>query len=258
MTPTQPASLTPTPSAGRTTPFNLRAYGRVIALLYLLIAGVAGFTHFYLPSRFIVPGDAQATAANLLASPALYRVGSVGGELIILLSELVLTVMLFMLFRHVNRTVALVATVARLIMTGIHGLNLLNTFFALTLLTGDTPFGVAASGERLASGMLFLEAHQYGFSLGTAFLSLHALALGYLIYTCGFLPRLLGVLFVLAGLGYLADSLALLLTSQYAVTPVFIALPIAVAEVSFPLWLLIKGADLPRWRAHLRPEVAPV
>ncbi|OLV15327.1 DUF4386 domain-containing protein [Deinococcus marmoris] len=250
MTLTQPTSSA-LPSAGRDTPLNLKVYGRVIALLYLLIAGVAGFTHFYLPSRLIVPGDAQATAANLLASPALYRVGSMGGELIILLSEVVLTVMLFMLFRHVNKTVALIATVARLIMTGIHGLNLLNSFFALTLLTGNMSVGAVASGERLALGMLFLDAHRYGFAIGTAFLSLHALALAYLIYTCGFLPRVLGVLFVLAGLGYLIDSAALLLTAQYVSTPPFIALPIAIAEVAFPLWLLVKGVDVPRWRVRL-------
>ena len=91
--------------------------------------------------------------------------------------------------------------------------------------------------------MVFLDAHSYGFTIGIAILTLHVFLLGYLIYKSGYLPKVLGILFLAAGVGYLIDSFALLLSPSYETTPVYLALPIAVAELAFPLWLLIKGGQ---------------
>ena len=68
----------------------------------------------------------------------LFRVGLVGGELIILLSEIVLTVLLYELLKPVNKTLSLLAAVSRLAMTIIHGLNLLNYYFVLQLVDGGS------------------------------------------------------------------------------------------------------------------------
>ena len=56
-----------------------------------------------------------------------------------------------------------------------------------------------------------------------------------------------GLLFLIAGVGYLFDSTAILLVANYT-TPDFLTLPIAAAEIAFPLWLLIKGVDAARWQ----------
>ena len=48
-------------------------------------------------------------------------------------------------------------------------------------------------------------------------------------------------------LGYLSDGFATLLSASYETTPVFLALPIGIAEIAFPLWLLIKGVNVERW-----------
>jgi len=71
--------------------------------------------------------------------------------------------------------------------------------------------------------------------------------LGYLIYKSGFFPKVLGILFIAAGVGYLIDSFALLLSSTYETTPTIIAVLIAVGEIAFPLWLLIKGVNVEKW-----------
>src|SRR5688572_23749835 len=94
-----------------------QVYARIAAVLYLIITAAAIIAHFYVPSQLIVPGDAAATASNIMASGSLFRVGAVGSELVILLSEIVLSVLLYVLLRPVSKTLALVATVARLAMT---------------------------------------------------------------------------------------------------------------------------------------------
>ena len=226
---------------------SIQRTARLAGALYLIITAAAIVAHFYVPSHIIVPGDAAATAGNIMSNTTLFRVGGIGSELIILLSEIVLSVVLYVLFRPVHKTLSLLAAVSRLAMTTIHGINLINYFFVILLLSGTSYLAGFEADQLNALVMLFLDAHSYGFTIGIAFLTLHVFILGYLIYRSGYFPRILGILFVVAGLGYLIDSFALLLSSTYGTTPAFLALPIALAEVAFPLWLLIKGVNREQW-----------
>jgi hypothetical protein len=222
-------------------------YARIAGFLYVLIAVASIPAHFYVPSQLIVPGDATATAARIMASESFYRIGAVGSELVILLSEIVLSVLLYILLRPVSKTLSLVAAVARLAMTTIHGINLLNYFFVLLLFSGADYLAVFQVDQLHALALLFLDAHSYGFTIGIVFLSLHVFVLGYLIFKSGYFPRILGILFLVAAFGYLIDSSALLLFTSYETTPGFLALPIAIAEIAFPLWLLVKGVNVKEW-----------
>jgi hypothetical protein len=232
----------------RTAETSPLVYARVAGVLYLLITIVAIVAHFYVPSNIIVPGDAAATAGNVTASESLLRVGSIGGELVILLSEIVLSVLLYVLLEPVSRLLSLVAAVSRLAMTAIHGINLINYLFALQLVSGAGYLAVFDTSQLQSLVMLFLDAHSLGFTIGIAFLTVHVFLLGYLIFRSGYLPKVLGILFLVAGLGYLVDSFAQLLSSSYQTTPAVITLVIAVAELAFPLWLLVKGVNVERWQ----------
>jgi Domain of unknown function (DUF4386) len=227
---------------------SIQKTARFAGILYLIITVAATVAHFYVPSIIIVPGDATATANNILANETLFRIGGVGSELIVLLSEIILSVVLYVLLKPVNKTLSMLAAVSRLAMTTIHGLNLINYFFVLLLLGGVGYSTVFEPDQLHALVMLFLDAHSYGFTIGIAFLTLHVFILGYLIFKSGYFPKILGVLFVAAAFGYMIDSFALLLSTSYETTPVFLALPIAISEIAFPLWLLIKGVNIDQWK----------
>ena len=132
-------------------------------------------------------------------------------------------------------------------MTTIHGINLINYFFAMLLVSGAGYLSVFSAEQAQSLAMLFLDAHGYGFTIGIAFLTIHVFVLGYLIFKSGYFPKVLGVLFIAAGVGYLVDSFALLLSPAYETTPGIIAATIAIAEIAFPLWLLIKGVNKEGW-----------
>lgn len=223
-------------------------YARIAGVLYLIITVAAILAHFVIPEQFIIPGDAAATAANIAANETAFRLGAVGSELIILLSEIVLAVVLFELLKPVNKTLSLIAAVSRLAMSTIHGLNLLNYYFVLQLVNGADSLTAFAPEQVNTLMTLFLDAHTTGFTIGIAFLVLHVLILGYLIVQSGYFPKALGYLFLAAGVGYLVDTVGLLLVSSYTTTPALIALVIAVAEIAFPLWLLVKGVNMDRWQ----------
>ena len=224
------------------------AYARIAGILYLVITVAAIFAHMVIPGQLLVPGDAAATAVNITNSESLFRFGLVGLELIVLLSEIVLSVVLYVLLKPVNKTLSLIAAVSRLAMTTIHGLNLLNYYFVLQLLIG-ADFLTAFSPEQVnALVTLFLDAHSIGFTIGIAFLVPHVLILGYLIVQSGYFPKVLGFLFIAAGIGYLFDAIGLLLVPSYTTTPGLIAMVIAAAEIAFPIWLLVKGVNMAGWQ----------
>jgi hypothetical protein len=219
---------------------------RFAGLLYLVLTVAAIVAHFYVPSQLLIPGDAAATAANIQASGALFRVG-IASEVIILLIEVGLSIVLYLLFKPVNKTLSLLAAVFRLVMTVVHAVNLLNSFFVLLVLGGADYMAVFEADQLHALALLFLDAHSYGFTIGILFFGVHVCMLGYLIFTSGYFPRAIGALYMLAGCCYLIDSPSLLLVPGYEATPALFALLIAIAEIAFPLWLLIRGVNGEQW-----------
>jgi hypothetical protein len=230
---------------------------RFAGVLYLVITVAAVIAHFYVPSQIIVPDDAASTINNIMDSGALFRIGGIGSELVVLLSEVVLSIVLYVLLKPVSKTLSLMAAVSRLAMTTIHGINLINYFFVL-LLVGGSSQGAFDQVQMQALVTLFLDAHSYGFTIGIAFLVLHVFVLAYLIFRSGYFPRILGILFMIAGAGYLIDTLGHLLTTGYQTGRVFIAIPIALAEIAFPLWLLIKGVNPEQWQKRAPETVSGV
>lgn len=224
------------------------AYARLAGVLYLIITVAAIVAHMVVPGQFIVPGDAAATVANIAADDVMFRIGVVGGELVVLVSEVALSVLLYVLLKPVSKTLALAAAAYRLVMTAIHGLNLLNYFFVLQLATGADTLSGMGQEQVNALVSLFLDAHSVGFTLGIAILVPHVLILGILIYMSGYFPKVLGILFMAAGVGYLLDATGLLFVPGYTTTPGLIALVIAVAEIAFPVWLLVKGVNMDGWQ----------
>src|ERR671929_842482 len=136
-----------------------------------------------------------------------------------------------------------------LAMAAILGLNMLNMFTALQLLTGAEYTAAFDTGQRQALAFIFLNAHSFGYALGMVFFGLHLAVLGYLVYWSGFLPRILGIMMVVSALGYLADSFTGFLVPQYADTlAVLVVATALIGELPLTLWLLIRGVNVTRWR----------
>jgi hypothetical protein len=224
---------------------SIQRTARIAAVLILIMAAIAPFSMLYIPSVIIVPGDAAATAHNITSSEGLFRLGLVGDAVIFLL-EVVITVLLYVLLKPVNQTLSLVAASARLSMTVTQGINLLNQFIVLLLLSGATYLTVFAPEQLQALALLFLNAHATVILIWGLFFGLHLLVSGYLVYKSGYLSRIPGLLLIIAGLCYLIQSFGTMLLPQQAALFASIG-AISFVEVAFPLWLLIKGVDREKW-----------
>ena len=227
----------------RITDTSQRNTARIAGFLYLLIVLCALFSMMYVPSKLIVWRDAATTAKNIMASELLFRFGIVGDS-VVFVSEIALTVLLYILLKPVNKTLALVSAFSRLAMAVIQGINLLNLFFVLFLLSGAAYLTVFNADQLHALVMLFLNAHENGVYVWGVFFGFHLMVLGYLVFKSGFFPRMPGVLMMIGSLGYLMESYSNFLSVNNeaisTITSFFLATSV-IGEFSFMFWLLLKG-----------------
>ena len=228
---------------------SIQMTARIAAILTLIIVVLAPFSMLYIPTTLIVPGDAATTAGNIMASQGLFRAGMVSDSIVFLI-EIVLTVLLYVLIKPVNKTLSLAAAFSRLAMTVIQGINLLNHFIVLLLLSGAGYLAVFAPDQLQARVLLFLNAHEVVGLIWGLFFGLHLLVFGYLVYKSGYFPKFLGILLLIVALCYLTQDFGNMLFPQYKALFTSIG-SLAFLEIAFPLWLLIKGVNVAEWEKRV-------
>ena len=224
---------------------------RATGLLYLVVAILGMFAGTV--STTLVAGDAAATADNVLASLALVR-ESLVAWIIVLFADVAVAITFFVLLKPISLTLSLLAAAFRVVYAAIQGINLLNLFNALFLLTNAGYGAGFGPGQVNALALFSLAAFGTGFRIGLVFFGAHLIALGYLLVASRYLPRVISSLVVAAGIGYLADSLGRLLVPDYSAIATAVLLTPAVAgEVGLTVWLLVRGVQIRR-PAALRHE----
>lgn len=129
----------------------------------------------------------------------------------------------------------------------VHAVNLINFIFPLVLLNGGDYLTTFTPDQLNSLALLFTNAHYYGVLVSEAFFAVSLLLLGYLTYKSELFPGILGILLAIAGLFYVLDSFGIFLMPQHQafIANVMIA-PAIIGELSFTLWLLIKGIRTPQ------------
>jgi hypothetical protein len=212
------------------------------------MAPIAPFGLIYVPSRLIVPGDATATADRVRASEFLLRIG-IGSEVFHQAVAIFLVLALYRLFKAVNeRHAVLMVILGALVSVPIVFLNVLNEIAALVLVSGADFLSVFERPQLDALAYLFLRLHDHGLIVASIFWGLWLFPLGMLVIRSGFIPRLLGVLMMMAGAAYLASSSTSLVLPRYADVVGQLAMVLYFGELPFVFWLLIRGM-------RLRPSV---
>jgi hypothetical protein len=221
-----------------------------VGALYLLIFFIGPFAFFLGRTSVFVPGDPTATVDNLMASESMFRLGMVA-ETVIVFVEIVVSALLYVLFRPVSRPLSLAAAFARFAQSILQAVNLFTAVPALLLLGGAGYLSVFEPDHLRALVLLFFDANAFMIIVWGLIFGFHLLLLGYLVYRSGFLPRILGILLIIGAVGYLAQSYGHFLVPQYddILSTVVIALSIP-GELAFTVWLLWKGVDVEKWKAR--------
>lgn len=220
---------------------GIAGYGYLI----IIISGI--FAEFFMRSPLIVHGNAAAISANIMVSEGMFRIG-IAADMVMLISDVVVALALYVLLRPVNRGLALMAAFFRLVHAAVYGTNLLNLFFVLQLAGGSAYLSAFSTDQINALVMVFLNGHSTGYLIGLVFFGIHCFILGYLVIRSGFIPAVLGVFLIIAGAGYLIDSYANFLFPGYenykTVFQLVVFIPAFIGELSFCIWLIIKGTRM--------------
>src|SRR3989475_4493651 len=222
-------------------------YARIGGVLYLIIIVVGLLCEAFVRRRLSVAGNAAATAANVMSHESLWRF-HIAAEIFLLICAVALLLILFVLLRPVSRDLALLAVFFNLVSIGIEAATTMYLLEALFPL-GNAGYLKAFTPEQLyAMATLSLKSHGYGFGVSLLFFACFCLIVGYLIFRSGYLPKTIGVLMQIAGVCYLTNSFALILSAAVAnrLFPA-ILVPALIGEVSLCLWLLVKGVNVEKW-----------
>ena len=221
---------------------------RIGGVLYLIIIVIGLFGEAGIRDRIVVSGDAAATAANISSMEALWRFG-IAAECFLLICTVALIPIFYVLLRPVSQELALAAVFFNLATVAVEAdaaLDLAAAMFPL----GTAGYLKAFTPDQLyAMATIAIRSHSYGFGVALIFFGCECVLLGYLIFKSGYLPKTVGILMHIAGLCYLINSFALILSPHLAnrLFPA-ILLPAFVGETSFCLWLLVKGVNEEQWR----------
>jgi hypothetical protein len=193
-------------------------------------------------------GDPGTLTANVLASASKIRLTF----LLFFLGKICylgVTVLLYQLLKPVNKSVALFGAFCGLAGLLRGGGGHFNVLTALSLLE-ESRRAVAPVAGQLADSAKLLLATVPGFSGEDVYFGFQILSVGYLITRSRFVPRAIGVLLVLGGVGFLITSVTNFVSPALGDRLAPVLLPIVLlGEGSLALWLLVKGVDVERWRS---------
>jgi hypothetical protein len=220
-----------------------RLKARITGVLYLLTILTGIFAQGFVSGRLVVDGDAAATATNILTHRSLYELGFTV-YLIEMACQIAITVLFYELLKPAGRSVSLLAAFLGLAGCTIKTVSRLFYIAPLLVLGGSHYLNVFNPEQLQALALLFLKVNDHGAAIALAFFGFYALLTGYLIVRSTFLPRILGVLSVSGGLGWLTFLYPPL---GYRLFPYLAAFGLLGAG-SLIVWLLVFGMNEQRWK----------
>lgn len=212
-----------------------------LAGLLLLLGGITTpFSLIYLPTKLIVAGDATATANNVRALETVLRT-AITCDLIGVILFTLGVLSLYRLLRDVDHQQAVYMVVLWVVTVPITFINELNRIGALILVSGASFLSAFTPGQTDALAMLLLKLFGQGIIVNQIFWGLWLVPYGILVYKSRFIPRVLGVPLIIAGIAYVSASVTELLSPHYARLVTGWLLLLGIGEAPILIWLLVKG-----------------
>ena len=225
---------------------NPNKTARIAGGIYL-IPWILSLVAMMLRQNLIVSGDAVTTANNIMASKSIFSL-SIIMDLVVQVVFIFLVLLLYKLFKPVNKKQAVLMVVLFLVSVPLAMLNTLNLFAAQLLSSGADYLAAFTADQLQALVPLFLDLNEYGIYIAYIFWGLWLFPLGYLTFKSGFIPKVLGIYLMISCFGYLIDFVTFFLFPNFGVS---INMFTGWAELFMCLWLLIKGVNVEQWQKRV-------
>lgn len=221
---------------------SLKKTARTAGLWYLclIIIGIYGLR--FVAGQIRVAGNMAATAQNIITHEFLFRTGvasNLAGNLIFLF----LVLAFYKLLKQVNERQAKLMVILVILQIPISFVVELLNFTSLLILKGEAIPSINPA-QKQDMAILLLNMHNYGLNVLEIFWGIWLIPLGQLVYKSGFIHRIIGVLLIVGGIAYMADSFTYLLFPAYDAVVSPFAILASLGEIAIMLWLLIVGVKI--------------
>lgn len=219
---------------------SLKQKARIAGIWYFLLA-ITGSYILLARSQTIVRGDAQATMGQMLENEFLFRTG-ITSSLASSVLFIFLVFALYRLFEGVDEYRSRLMVALVLVQVPISFVNETFNITALMVAKAEV-LEMLSPGDRQDTTMFLLKMNGYGVAVVKVFWGLWLVPLGQLVYRSNYIPKALGILLIIGGVGYVLDTLIFLLWPEYRGAVAQFALLHSLGEILMILWLLIRGVS---------------
>lgn len=223
-------------------------FARVAGLAYLITIMLGIFSVSYVESSLFISGNNAETVENILENEFLFRIG-IASEILMYVLVVLLAWSLYVILKTVNKNLALLALLWRLgeAIVGA-GATVLSGLIPLLLLNSGTTFETQQLNSLVK---LFLDVRPVGLDVVLIFIGMGGTLFCYLFYRSKYVPRILAVWGMLTYLTMLILSFVSLISPISETIKIAFYTPGGVFEITFGMWLLIKGINIDQWKLRI-------
>jgi len=213
-----------------------------------LIAGISlfvmvlttPFAEFSIFPKLIDSENATKTAENIINNKHLFSV-AIFLILLTLIADIVASWALYIFLKPVNKSLSLLTAWFRLMYTAMYFIALYNLLEILSIIKSIKYLKDTGIGQINDSILLQIKAFRVEGSFGLIIFGIYLILLGYLVYKANYIPKIFGIILIIAGLSWVIDKLSSFLFPEINTQFLFI---LTLGELIFMLWLLIKGSRI--------------
>ncbi|MGW7550691.1 DUF4386 domain-containing protein [Streptomyces rimosus] len=204
------------------------------------MSALAVFANFAVVEGLVTEGDAEKTAHDIHGSVVMFRYGVAALALVAVLDVIVAWALLAF-FTPAHKGLSALAAWFRLAYAAVLMVAVGQLAGVPSLVGDDVGRGLHGVSRSHAEALVKIDAFHDTWNSGLILFAFHLLTLGFLAYRSEYVPKVLGALLVIAGLGYLVDSFGILLSADYSAEVAMFAF---IGEFLLMLWLLTKGRNV--------------
>ncbi|MFB6318381.1 DUF4386 domain-containing protein [Saccharicrinis sp. FJH54] len=226
-----------------------RKYALTAGSSIIIMAIAAAIAYGYIYTNLVVNDHPDLTFQNISLAGSMFKQG-IAGWIIILITDVLVAWSLYLYLKSVNQKLALTTATIRMVYAGILAVAI---YHLIAILPLTSTAGTTDSIVRMNS---HLESFKSTWSFGLILFGLHLIGLGMLVYLSDFIPRIWAVLLIFSGLSYFGIHAAKFLFPEYIgqveQIEMILSAPMAIGEVGFAVWLLIRGGKPLRTKTSVK------
>jgi len=213
----------------------------------------ATFGQVIILGKLVIPGDATTTATNILGHQKLYWFGF-ALSLLGIFFHLIWAFLFYRMFKPVNKDLSLLAAYFILIACGIQAITCVFYIAPIFVLQGADTFSAFNQNQLQAIAFILFKINGIAFDTYLVFFGIWCIVTGYLITKSTFMPKIIGRLVIISGLGWMVFIVP---PFAHQIFPI-LAVASAIGELPLQFWLIIKGVNILAWKNQVLDSTAKI